>query len=117
MRIISAICAILISGCATAHDPVSCKAPDPTTKIFGPELSAQDVEKIGIEMAAKNPEVPQVAFAYGNRNWEQLKSQYEPGDKFRQFEGPSYSDGRPIAGGYILLRGGCVVGQIATWLA
>lgn len=117
MRYISAICALLVSGCAIAHDSVACEAPGPTTKIFGPELSVQDVEKIGMEMAAENPAVPQVAFAYGHERWEKLKSRYEAGDKFRQFEGSGDSDGKPIAGGYIMLRGGCVVGQIATWLS
>ena len=88
---------------------------DPTYRLIGPELTIPQLEQIGLALAAKNPAVPQVPFAASHGRWERLKAKRQPGDIFRAFDGPRWSDGAPIAGGYILLRGQCVVGQIVVW--
>ncbi|GAB3361461.1 hypothetical protein [Lysobacter tyrosinilyticus] len=116
-NIVAFAAALFVSSFASAQPAHACEPVDPTVRIYGPELTIAQLEKIGLELVADNPTIPQVAFGMGNRNWERLKAQYTPGDVFKAFDGPRWSDGTPIAGGYILLRGSCVVGQIATWRA
>ncbi len=114
MRTIVVVALLATASCATVEPLRACEALDPTYRVFGPELTIPQLEEIGTTLAQKNPSVPQVPFAMGNKSWERLKAKYKPGDLFRAFDGPRWTDGAPIAGGYILLRGQCVVGQIVT---
>ena len=117
MRIIFAIAAMLTaSSCAAAGPTERCQPLGASYRVYGPQLSIPQIEKIGVELAAENPAAPQVPFAFGNKNWQELKALYQAGDAFRAFDGPRWTDSDlPIAGGYMLLRGNCVIGQMATW--
>ncbi len=106
--------ALFLASCATRHSPM-CEALSSTDHVSGPNLTVSQVEKIGVAIAAENPAGAQVPFTLANGDWENLKSKYAHGDTLRAFDGPRWQDGEPIAGGYILLRGQCVIAKFVVW--
>ena len=115
MRTIVAILVLILTSCNMPVPVQDCEVLDATIRVFGPELPIQEVEKIGVDLAARNKSAPQVPFAMSNRSWERAKANYRTGDVFQEYEGPIHPDGHAIAGGYLLLRGSCIVERIGTW--
>ena len=115
MRTLLAIGLILFALPSLGQPNPGCAVLAKDFRVYGPELNLAQTESIGKTLAAKNPAVPQVPFAYGYKHWVQLKTLYQAGDVFRQYDGPRRSDGSPIAGGYVLMRGSCVKGLLGTW--
>jgi len=113
-RMIAGVALFFAALQAVAGTGAKCEQPDPTMRFHGPDLSLQDLERVGLEFAARNPKAPQVPFAYAHRNWVWLKAQYRPGDRLVAFEGPQGHDGQPFAWGYALVRGPCLVGLLTT---
>ena len=111
-KIVAIVALIFATSCAHGASTTQCDLPDPSIRFYGPSLSVTELEQIGREFAAKNPAAPQVPFAYGHKNWQWLKAQYQAGDRIQAFEGPQGHDGNPFAWGYALLRGKCLVGLL-----
>ena len=76
--------------------------------LYGEPRSIPELEKEGLEFAARNPATVQVPFAKANRTWESLKRSYRPGDTIRAAT-TSGIGGRVHTTGYALSRNGCVV--------
>lgn len=109
-----AMCCMLSSCHATVS---GCETPSSTIRVFGPAITVKELEKIGMKFAAQNPEQPQVPFSRGHKHWLALKEAVRPGDLIRSYEGPRGASDRPISGGYVLLRGGCEVARLITWVS
>ena len=86
---------------------------DSRYRLSGPEISLAELQRIGTAYAAQNESVPQVPFAYSNKDWHLFVANYRPGDQIRAFEllGPG---GSLFLRGYALIRGQCVVSFIVT---
>ena len=104
-------------GSASASETLKCELPGKGIRVFGPNLTTQQLEQIGVTFAAGNPAQPQVPFSRANKAWLVLKNAARPGDVVRSYDGPRGHDGNPISGGYILMRGACVVARITLWVA
>lgn len=115
MKTLTAIVLLLLALPALGKSKPDCPPLEKGFRVYGPELNLAQVETLGRKFAAENSAAPQIPFAYGHQDWLNLKALYRAGDVFRQYDGPRWSDGSPIAGGYILLRGKCVVGLLGTW--
>ena len=57
----------------------------------------------------KAPYAPQVPYGYDNEEWLRIKASLLPGDTLHAFE-------TGVTGGLLVLRQGCVVGQIVSWI-
>lgn len=82
----------------------------PSTRTF----TAAQLDAIGMAAARQNPAVPQVPFAYANKQWEELKAIARPGDTFRTFDNRDVrSDpSTNFPEGILLMRGNCVIGLV-----
>ena len=119
MRNIHALWVLLFlaAGSAGATSTASCELPGKGIHVFGPRLSVSELEQVGIAFAARNPAQPQVPFSRANKQWLRLKAAARPGDAVRSYDGPRGHGGNPISGGYILMRGACVVSRLTLWVA
>ena len=119
MRCIFAIGLLLLLsfGSARASETPHCELPGKGIRVFGPSLTTQQLEQIGVAFAARNPAQPQVTFSRANKAWLVLKNAARPSDVVRSYDGPRGHDGNPISGGYILMRGECVVARLTLWVA
>ena len=120
---------VLVSGCQmwkfvlflAAFSLTSVEAAEPrcdpvgeSMRLIGPNLSLQELETIGLVIAARNPDAPQIPWAYGNKDWLALKGLHRPGDEIRAYEELWLPSGKPFAWGYALLRGKCILGALTT---
>ena len=90
----------------SAHTPCM---PITRFKIIGPELSVREAEAASIAQMRKAPDAPQVPFGYGNGEWLKIRDSLLPGDTLHAFE-------TEVTGGILVLRQGCAVGHVTTWI-
>ena len=76
----------------------------------GPSQTIAEVERLSrAEMAATAPTVPRVPFGHQNAEWSKLKALAQPGETVHEFR-------TAVSGGHLILRGECLVGQLAGWV-
>src|SRR5690348_4263055 len=111
--VVVVIC-VLVSACSVRRDDqMACQNIGPlipSTRTF----TAAELDAVGMAAAKENPAVPQVPFAYGNKQWEQLKAIARPSDTFRTFDipGVGHAPSSEFPDGILLMRGNCVVGLL-----
>jgi hypothetical protein len=104
---------VLATSChSTPSKQQPCRSLGDGFRLVGPPHSADELEAFGKTFAARNPAAPQVPFAYGNKQWELMKSLMRPGDMFREVDNPMVGPGLPFPDGYALVRGKCVVAEL-----
>lgn len=90
--------------------PPEC-VPLPKNVVFlGPAQTVAEVERASrAEMAKAPPSVPRVPFGHQNAHWLELKALARPTDTVHEFR-------TEVSGGHLILRGRCLVGQLAGWV-
>ena len=91
--------------------PVTECMPLPQNIVFlGPAQTIAEVERLSLaEMARTPPSAPRVPFGHQNGQWAELKAMSEPTDTVHEFR-------TAVSGGHLILRGRCLVGQLAGWV-
>jgi hypothetical protein len=91
--------------------PATDCVPLPRNIVFlGPSQTIAGVERLSrAEMAKAPPSVPRVPFGHQNPQWVELKATSEPTDTVHEFR-------TAVSGGHLILRGRCLVGQLAGWV-
>ena len=107
--LIIAIVGIRFSLRTPVPDRFTCLPLPSHFKLFGPALSVSQVERASLEQVSRSPSAPQVPFGYNNSGWLELKTRMLPGDTIHRYE-------TGVSGGYVILRGTCVVGQTVPWV-
>ena len=85
--------------------------PLPQNIVFlGEAQTVAEVERFSrAEMAKAPTSVPRVPFGHQNAQWVELKAMSESADTVHEFR-------TAVSGGHLILRGGCLVGQLAGWV-
>ena len=118
MKALSVLATLLIFVAGTAIGAEStCTLPGKSIRVFGPRLTILQLERMGVAFAAENPAQPQVPFSTANKAWLALKRAARPGDFVQSYDGPRLGGGRPLAGGYVLMRGPCAVARLTLWVS
>jgi len=87
-----------------------CTPPPENIVSIGPARTIAEVERLSIaEMATAPDTVPRVPFGHQNSEWVSLKASAQPGDTVHEFR-------TEVSGGHMILRGECLVGQLAGWI-
>jgi hypothetical protein len=86
-------------------------APIPSNiKFAGPAMTIEQAEQLSLaEMTKAPPSVPRVPFGHLNSDWLALRQLARTGDTVHEFR-------TEISGGYLILRGPCLVGQLPEWI-
>jgi hypothetical protein len=98
----------LLMGASQASTSPSCTQVLARYKL-GPALTVAEVEAISLKKMKSTPTAPQIPFGYTNKQWIALKSLMQPGDTLHEFSAD-------VTGGYLVVRKGCKIGQITTWV-
>jgi hypothetical protein len=90
--------------------PPEC-VPLPKNVVYlGPAQTVAEVERASLaEMARADPSVPRVPFGHQHARWRELKALAGPTDTVHEFR-------TEVSGGHLVLRGQCLVGQLAGWV-
>lgn len=99
----------------SAAEPTCDELPK-EAKLASSAMTIEDVEKESLEGAKKNPDIPQLPFGFLNKQWVKFRAKLQPGDQLFKFIYSSQEAGGYAYGGYVALRGSCVVGRIQTWI-
>ena len=79
-------------------------------------MTIEEVEKESLEGVRTNPNVPQLPFGLKNEEWMKLRQKLQPTDQLFKFIYSSQEDGGYAYGGYVAMRGACVVWLMQTWI-
>jgi len=77
---------------------------------LGPAMSLEAVEAKSLGELKQFPEVPQVPFGYGNKEWRVLRANYQSGDALHE------AWTQNTGGSFLLIRQGCIVGSVTGWV-
>jgi hypothetical protein len=105
---------LLAASSVQAAVPARCELVGSNNRLTGQAISLDELERIGLRYASRNPRAPQVPFAYGNKTWVQLKGLYREGDQIYAYEQLWPPSGKPFSWGYALVRKRCILGVIGT---
>jgi len=96
-------------------DNCVCNPAPKHLKIEGEGLTLAQVEAESMEKVKFNPNVPQVPMGAAHKDWEELKATFKPQDRFYR---ATFSDGKGFAyGGYLIMRGPCMVTFWQEWIS
>ena len=109
---IAGVCLVMLACSGFApHAPTAperCKSVTPTSA--GPRVSVAEAEEESMVEIRRAPSAPQVAFGFQNSEWHELKDSLARGDELH-----AYGSGH-FGGGYYVVRAGCVVKELITWI-
>ena len=109
------ICVVFVTLTAPVSSGAALASPTPTCAQvlslyeLGPALTVAQVEAKSINEMKASRGVPQVPFGHINGEWVALKALIRPGDTLHEFK-------TDLEGGYLLVRDGCRVAQITSWI-
>ena len=109
-----AVCVLLCSANVAAD--TECSLLPVEVKIVGGALSVEQVEQASLIRVGKNPNVPQVTFGRGHDKWLEFVAMLRPEDQLFEFIYSTEDEGSYSYGGYVAMRGECMVGKYRTWI-
>ena len=78
-------------------------------KSLSKPLTITEVEENSLKEMSKSSGTPRLPFGHMNTEWNSLKDEMTSGDTLHAFE-------TDLMGGHLVLRKGCVVSQITSWI-
>mgnify|MGYP003715855743 CR=1 FL=1 len=110
-RLFTLVCLLAaVSGCSN-----NCVCnPAPAELSVDPEpLTLAEVEALSLQQVKKNSNVPQVPMGVSHEAWNDLRSTLKPQDRF--YRASSASE-HVAFGGYLVMRGECMVTFWKQWV-
>ena len=88
---------------------LTCVALPSHLTLLSKPLTIAQVEEESVKELSNSPGTPELPYGHINAEWKNLKSKIELGDTLHAYA-------TDVQGGHLVLRKGCVVGQITSWI-
>jgi hypothetical protein len=104
-----------VTACSTvpSTDNCVCNPAPKDAKLESEALTLAQVEAESLQQVKINPKVPQVPMGAAHEAWEELRATFKPHDRFYR---ASFTNRNVAYGGYLIMRGPCLVTFWQTWI-